>query len=77
MKKIKKKPFSNGDGVRRSIKEVLEQLLTISSVKNAVQSNGVALCSDKLYLSFVDYKGAEVTCITDAYLYIKQTAKMT
>ena len=38
---------------------------------------GVALCNGKLYLSFVDYKGAKVTCITDAYLYITQTAKMT
>ena len=37
----------------------------------------VALYYSKLYLSFVDYKGAEVTCITDPYLYIKQTAKMT
>lgn len=37
----------------------------------------VDLCNSKLYLSFVDYKGAEVTCITDAYLYIKQSAKMT
>ena len=43
-KKIKKNrshfQAKNGDGVRRSIKEVLEQLLTIPSVKNAVQSNG-------------------------------------
>ena len=108
---------TNGDGARRSIKEVLEQLLTILRVKKAVQSNGnmislrfaadgrrtsnkigtvkaefslieekendcdhqycVALCNSKLYLSFVDCKGAGVTCITDAYLYIKQTAKMT
>ncbi|CAH3154030.1 unnamed protein product, partial [Porites lobata] len=30
----------NGDGARRSIKEVLEQLLTILRVKKAVQSNG-------------------------------------
>lgn len=43
MKKLKNRSHfqaKNGDGARRSIKEVLEQLLTISSVKNAVQSNG-------------------------------------
>ena len=43
MKKLKNRSHfqaKNGDGARRSIKEVFEQLLTISSVKNAVQSNG-------------------------------------
>ena len=40
-----------------------------------VTTSTALLCA--MVSCFVDYKGAKVTCITDAYLYIKQTAKMT